>query len=227
MFVIKSAPLRRAVRAFVPFALIPALVALGALVLRQKNYALISLLIALLSFVLFAAGFEKKKTGSRRLVLVAVMVALSVAGRFIPVFKPVTALTILTGVYLGGEAGFLTGSLTAVLSNFYFGQGPWTPFQMAALGIIGFLAAILFSRKRNLPLLCLYGLLSGVFYSCFLDTWTMLWTYGTINGEGYLAALAAAIPYTILYSVSNVIFILLLDPPFGKRLGRIITKYKI
>jgi energy-coupling factor transport system substrate-specific component len=197
----------------------------------ERYYILISLFIIAGSLAVVFARLDKRRTGVRRLTLISVMTALSIVSRFIfaalPAFKPMSAIVILTGVYLGPEAGFLCGALSAFLSNFYFGQGPWTPFQMAALGIIGFLAAILFSRKRNLPLLCLYGLLSGVFYSCFLDTWTMLWTYGTINGEGYLAALAAAIPYTILYSVSNVIFILLLDPPFGKRLGRIITKYRI
>ena len=197
----------------------------------ERYYILISLFIIAGSLAVVFARLDKRRTGVRRLTLISVMTALSIVSRFIfaalPAFKPMSAIVILTGVYLGPEAGFVCGALSAFLSNFYFGQGPWTPFQMAALGIIGFLAAILFSRKRNLPLLCLYGLLSGVFYSCFLDTWTMLWTYGTINGEGYLAALAAAIPYTILYSVSNVIFILLLDPPFGKRLGRIITKYRI
>ena len=197
----------------------------------ERYYILISLFIIAGSLAVVFARLDKRRTGVRRLTLISVMTALSIVSRFIfaalPAFKPMSAIVILTGVYLGPEAGFLCGALSAFISNFYFGQGPWTPFQMAALGIIGFLAALLFSRKRNLPLLCLYGFLSGVFYSCFLDTWTMLWTYGTINGEGYLAALAAAIPYTILYSVSNVIFILLLDPPFGKRLGRIITKYRI
>ena len=197
----------------------------------ERYYILISLFIIAGSLAVVFARLDKRRTGVRRLTLISVMTALSIVSRFIfaafPAFKPMSAIVILTGVYLGPEAGFLCGALSAFLSNFYFGQGPWTPFQMAALGIIGFIASILFSRRKNLPLLCLYGLLSGVFYSCFLDTWTMLWTYGTINGEGYLAALAAAIPYTILYSVSNVIFILLLDPPFGRRLGRIITKYRI
>ena len=197
----------------------------------ERYYILISLFIIAGSLAVVFARLDKRRTGVRRLTLISVMTALSIVSRFIfaafPAFKPMSAIVILTGVYLGPEAGFLCGALSAFLSNFYFGQGPWTPFQMAALGIIGFIASILFSRRKNLPLLCLYGLLSGVFYSCFLDTWTMLWTYGTINGEGYFAALAAAIPYTILYSVSNVIFILLLDPPFGRRLGRIITKYRI
>ncbi|MBR5751099.1 MAG: ECF transporter S component [Clostridia bacterium] len=228
MFVIKSAPLRRAVRAFVPFALIPALVALGALVLRQKNYALISLLIALLSFVLFAAGFEKKKTGSRRLVLVAVMVALSVAGRFIPVFKPVTALTILTGVYLGGEAGFLTGSLTAVLSNFYFGQGPWTSFQMMALGLIGLFAGFLSGPlKRSRIILVLYGALAGVAYSFIMDIWTVVWYGNGFDTALYLTSLVSAVPYTVSYVISNTVFLFIFAKPFGEKFTRVKLKYGV
>ena len=66
-----------------------------------------------------------KEMTSRRMVLVAIMTALSIAGRFIPMFKPVTAISIITGAYLGGGSGFLVGALSALLSNFYFGQGPW------------------------------------------------------------------------------------------------------
>ena len=92
-------------------------------------------------------SFEKGKNDARRIVIIAVMTALSVAGRFvfapIPFFKPVTAIVIITAIYLGSEAGFITGAFSAVVSNFYFGQGPWTPFQMLAWGLIGFLAACL------------------------------------------------------------------------------------
>ena len=100
--------------------------------------------------VLFITGFERKVTGTRRMVLVAVMTAISVLGRFIPFFKPITALTVITAMYLGGEAGFLVGSLSALLSNFYFGQGPWTAFQMLAWGLIGYVAGLIAeSLKRN------------------------------------------------------------------------------
>ena len=132
MIVIKNAHLRKLIRIIVPFLLIPLTALIGANAIEAEGYAAAILIVTLLSLLLFFAGFERKKTGTRRLILVAVMTALSVTGRFIPLFKPVTALTILTAMYLGGEAGFLTGALSAVISNFYFGQGPWTPFQMLA-----------------------------------------------------------------------------------------------
>ncbi len=204
----------------------------------EKYYIYISLFIVAGSLAVVFLRLDKKRTSVRRLTLIAVMTALSIASRFIfaafPAFKPMSAIVILTGVYLGGEAGFLCGCLTAFISNFYFGQGPWTPFQMTALGLIGLVAAVLFSGRKNIVgskirlfLLLLYGMFCGVFYSLFLDTWTMLWTYGGLDVEGYLAAITVAIPYTVLYAVSNVIFLLIFEPVFGKRLGRIIRKYRI
>jgi len=176
MIVIKNAEFRRALKIAVPFVLIPAVIAVGIFVFNEKRYAFISLAVAVLSVALFIAGFEKRQTGTRRLIIVAVMVALSVVGRFIPLFKPITALTIITAMYLGGEAGFLVGSLSAVISNFYFGQGPWTPFQMFAWGLIGLIAGFLADPlKKSRILLLVYGLLSGVIFSFVMDIWTVLW----------------------------------------------------
>ena len=117
----------------------------------ERYYIFISLILIAGSLALVFARLDKRRTGVRRITLIAVMTALSIVGRFIfaslPAFKPVSAIVILTGIYLGGEAGFLVGSLCAFLSNFYFGQGPWTPFQMAALGIIGLLAGLFFQKR--------------------------------------------------------------------------------
>ena len=75
------------------------------------------------------------------------MSAISIAGRSLfiitPGFKPVAAITAITGFSLGAEAGFLTGAISALVSNMFFGQGPWTPFQMFMWGIIGFIAGLL------------------------------------------------------------------------------------
>jgi len=199
---------------------------------ETRLYLIISIFIAISAVVSVLARLDKRKTNVRRIVLISVMTALSIVSRFIfaaiPAFKPMAAIIILTGMYLGCEAGFMCGALTAFLSNFYFGQGPWTPFQMLAFGTIGLVAALLASplKKRRLVLI-IYAIFAGIFYSFFLDIWTMLWTYNGLNFEGYVAALISAVPYTLLYAASNVVFLLLLEKPFGKRLGRIIHKYRI
>ena len=171
---------------------------------------------------------EKKMVGSRRAVLAAVMTALSVAGRFIPFFKPVTAITVLSGIYLGGETGFLVGALSAVLSNFYFGQGPWTPFQMLAWGLTGLFAGYLSAiLKKNRILIAGYGAVSGLVFSLVMDVWTVMWYNSGFDASLYLKAMVTALPHTIMYVVSNVVFLILLAKPFGSKLERIRTKYGV
>lgn len=230
VLLIKSARLRKILGLLIPFVLIPALVVFFALGPASHNYALCALMITLLSLVLFSCGFERRKTGTRRMILVAVMAALSIMGRIvfaaIPAFKPITAVVVITAMYIGPEAGFLTGSLSAVISNFYFGQGPWTPFQMLSWGLLGLLAGFLSTPlKKSRVLLSLYGIFAGAIYSFIMDVWTVLWYNGSLNAGLYAAALISALPYTALYALSNVVFLNVLARPFGEKLERVKVKY--
>lgn len=224
-------PVRKAVNYLVFLLLIPVCILLGVFVFRDRAYLWISLAVAALACVPFFLSFERKGHDTCRLILLAVMVALSVLGRFVfaavPHFKPVTAIVVITGIYLGAESGFLCGALSAILSNILFGQGPWTPFQMFAWGIVGWIAGLLspWLRKSRVFLL-LYGVFSGVLYSLLMDIWTVLW-WGEFSLSRYLAALASAVPVTAVYAVSNVIFLLVLARPIGQKLERIIFKYGI
>ena len=228
MITIKNAALRKVLKIIIPFLLVPATLAIGVSFLEEKSYIFISLAISILSIVLFISGFEKKKTGTRRLVIIAVMTALSVVGRFIPIFKPITALTVITAVYIGGEAGFLVGAMSALISNFWFGQGPWTPFQMFAWGMIGLIGGLLskYLKKSRLSLI-IYGVLAGIVYSFVMDLWAVMWHSETMTAELYTAALMTALPYTAIYSVSNIIFFALLAKPFGEKLERVKLKYGV
>ena len=204
----------------------------GAFVFKDKFYAWVTIAAVLLACLPFFIRFEKKETDAKTLILIAVMIALSVVGRFIfaplPGFKPVTAMTVLTAMYFGSDAGFMTGALTAVISNFYFGQGPWTPFQMFSWGIIGLLAGIFAEKlKKSKVFLSIFGALSGILYSLLMDIWTVLWADGYFNFARYLAALVSSLQFTVIYAVSNVIFLLLLSKPTGKILQRVKTKYGI
>ena len=204
----------------------------GAFVFKDKFYAWVTIAAVLLACLPFFIRFEKKETDAKTLILIAVMIALSVVGRFIfsplPGFKPVTAMTVLTAMYFGSDAGFMTGALTAVISNFYFGQGPWTPFQMFSWGIIGLLAGIFAEKlKKSKVFLSVFGALAGILYSLLMDIWTVLWADGYFNFARYLAALVSSLQFTVIYAVSNVIFLLLLSKPTGKILQRVKTKYGI
>jgi energy-coupling factor transport system substrate-specific component len=228
MIVIKNQKLKRILGIIIPLVLIPAVAVCGSVLFSEQKHIFVSLVVAFFSLVLFITGFERKVTGTRRMVLVAVMTAISVLGRFIPFFKPITALTVITAMYLGGEAGFLVGSLSALLSNFYFGQGPWTAFQMLAWGLIGYVAGLIAeSLKRKRALLLAYGVLSGIAFSLIMDVWTVLWYSAGFDMELYIASITAAIPHTILYAVSNFIFLFFLAKPFGDKLERIKVKYGV
>lgn len=228
MITIKSARLRTILRYVIPFLLIPALVIVGALVFDGQRYLIISLGIAVLALLLFMTGFERRNIGSRRMVITAIMTALAVFGRFIPVFKPITAICVIAAVYLGAEAGFLTGALSVLISNIYFGQGPWTPFQMLGFGLIGLVAGYLAPLLlRSRIALVLYGVAAGVAYSFLMDIWTVLWYSGGFDPQLYLAAIVSAIPFTAVYTVSNAVFLLLLSKPVGNKLRRIKMKYGV
>lgn len=221
---------------FIRYAIIliavPLCIALGFLVFDDKAYLWISLCITLLACVPFFISFESKKSDTRLAVILAVMTALSVLGRFafaaVQHFKPVAAIVIITGIYLGAEAGFLCGALSAVLSNILFGQGPWTPFQMFAWGFIGFVAALCGGLlKKSKTALCAYGALAGIFFSLFMDIQTVL-----LWGEGfslslYITAVVSSAPVTMIYAISNMIFLFLLSKPVGEKLTRVINKYGI
>lgn len=228
MIEIKSQALRKTLKILIPFVIIPSVAIVGTVAFDEKRHIFISLLIALLTLILFIAGFERKQIGTRRMVIVSVMIALSVVGRFIPLFKPVTALTVISAIYLGGEAGFMVGAFSALISNFYFGQGPWTPFQMLAWGFVGLVAGFLSTPlKKSRILLLVYGIISGIAFSAAMDIWTVLWYNDGFSMPLYLSAFSAALPHTIMYSISNFMFLLFLSKPFGDKLQRIKIKYGV
>ena len=221
---------------FICLLAIPVVVVLGATLFNDRQYAFIALAVAILACLPFFFSFEQNEGSGKLLIIIAVMIAMSATGRFIfaavPHFKPVTALVVITAIYFGAQAGFVTGATTALISNFYFGQGPWTPFQMFAWGMVGLIAGLLgpLLRKRNLlslTLLVLYGVLAGVVYSLLMDTWVTLWWDGQFNLTRYLANVVSAIPVTVTYAVSNVVFLLVFTFPIGNVLQRIQVKYGI
>ncbi|MBQ6808893.1 MAG: ATP-binding cassette domain-containing protein, partial [Firmicutes bacterium] len=149
---------------------VPLTILAGVYLLEDRSYSFISMAILLETMLPFVLAFEGRKPQARELVVIAVLVALGVAGRaafyMLPQVKPVSAITIIAGICLGGESGFLVGALTAFVSNMLMGQGPWTPWQMLGFGLIGLLAGILsrwgWLRSRPLPI-CFYGFFSTFF----------------------------------------------------------------
>lgn len=221
---------RKVLRYLIMLLLIPAVIAIGVILFHDRKYGMISIILAFAACVPFFMAFESRMPSARELVILAVMVALSCTGRFlfaiIPGFKPVTAIVVITALYFGPEAGFLTGALSAVVSNLYFGQGPWTPFQMFVWGFLGLLAGLLSKPLLSSRLLLmLYGVFAGVAFSLMMDIWTVLAADGTFNFSRYVAAVTSSFFFMVIYAISNVVFLLVLTNPIGQKLNRIKIKY--
>lgn len=228
---------RTKVAVFLIFLAIPFLIFFGIFFLNDRSESFIALCMIGLAMIPFCMIFEERKPQAREILLIAVMAALAVVGRMaffmIPQFKPVTAIVIITGIGLGAEAGFLTGAIAGFVSNFFFGQGPWTPWQMFAFGIIGFLAGILFRGKRakyktNKWMLCLYGGVAtfGI-YGFLMDT-SSVSLFGTgFSWKALLAMYVSGLPFNIVHGISTMVFLFFLAEPMGKKIERIKKKYGI
>lgn len=208
------------------------LAVLNILLFGGKHYSAATLLAAFLACLQFYFSFERQNYGkSKEIMMISIMTALSVCGRivfgFIPFFKPVTAITIISGMYLGYSAGFVTGSFSALISNIYFGHGPWTIFQMLSWGLIGCLAGVMGKKLENKIYIIIFSIFSGTIFSVIMDLWTVLNIDSTFSLSRYMAVFMSGVPVTVTYSVSNIIFLLLMQKPFGRKLERAKLKYGI
>ena len=213
---------------------IPAVIAVGMVQWQDRHFYIVSILIIIASLLPFLLVFEKRRPRARELVIIAVLVAIAVAGRaaffMIPQFKPIAAIVIIAGASLGCETGFVVGSLTMFVSNIFFGQGPWTPWQMFAMGIIGFVAGLLFKKeiktKLQLALFCAYGAVSVFFvYGGIVDTASFLMGSSEISFKGLLAVYAAGAVFNLIHALSTVVFLLILTKPILNKLRRVKVKY--
>ncbi len=212
---------------------VPLVAILGAALFGGRRWDVAAVLAAFLCCVPFFLSFEHRKPAAREVVLIAVMTAFSAAGRVIfaaiPFFKPVTAIVVMAAMYFGPQAGFMTGAMSALISNIWFGQGAWTPFQMFCWGFIGWLAGVLNRRgwlEKPLPL-CIYGAAAGALYSLVMDIWTVFSADGAFTVARWLQVLMTSLPLTVVYCVSNVVFLLLLRKPLGRKLHRLKTKFGV
>jgi energy-coupling factor transport system ATP-binding protein len=212
---------------------IPLTIFVGVVYLGDRKYSFISLLIIFETMLPFALVFESRKPQARELVTIAMLCAIGIMGRtaffMLPQFKPVVALVIIAGVAFGGESGFLVGAMTGLVSNVFIGQGPWTPWQMFAFGIIGFLAGVLFRKgllRRSRAALCVFGAIATlVIYGGIMDTAMILMYQSAPNRAMFLAAYLQGIPFNLVHATATVVFLMLAANPMLEKLDRIKVKY--
>lgn len=200
---------------------------------RGENYYTVSLGILLLGLFGFFFHFEQGKPDALLLTMMAALCGLAIAGRiaffFLPQVKPIAAIVILAGIAFGGEVGFVTGAMSAFVSNFYFGQGAWTPFQMFALGVIGFIAGVLFqNRKAGRFLVALFGFVSVVVvYGGIVDLNTLFFTSQKPDWEIAVGVYLAGLPFNAVYGFATAAFLFVLYRPLLFRIERVQRKYRL
>ena len=198
-----------------------------------RKYYILSLVIVVYSLIPFFMVFEGRKPQARELIVLATLAAIATAGRgaffMLPHFKPMVAIVIISGIAFGGEAGFLVGAVTMLVSNMLFGQGPWTPWQMLALGLIGFLSGIL-NRLGLLPAkrmtLCIYGFLVTVFiYGGIMNPASCVMSVYEVTWQAVLASYISGIPVDLAHASSTFLFLWVGAKPLLEKLQRIKVKY--
>ena len=212
--------------------LIPLTIYAGV-IFGDRKYYFTSLLILLEAMVPFFMLFESRKPKARELVVISVLCALGVAGRMaffmLPQFKPVVALVIIAGVCLGCETGFLVGAVTGFVSNFFFGHGPWTPWQMFAFGVIGFLGGILFKKDvvpKSKTALCIFGFLTTlVIYGGIVNPSSVVMWQNDITWKMLVTSWAVGLPFDLVHASSTAIFLWFISKPMIEKLDRIKIKY--
>lgn len=221
---------------FLPYACV--IVCLVSVILWQifskdKSYYLISVAVLLCSMLPFFITFEGSRTDAKEIALIASLISIAVVSRavfyLVPQVKPIGAVVIVSGICLGSKRGYLVGAFSAFISNFIFGQGIWTPFQMVALGLVGFLSGLIFSRvKANKINLALVGfVLTFALYGFIVDLSTVLMLSNSFSLSSALAVYGAGLPFSLAFGLTTSIFLVLFGEAFIKKINRIKTKYGV
>lgn len=197
----------------------------------QTSWYIVAVVLLLLSALPFLLQFEHRIPSAREMAVISALTALAVVSRavfyLIPQVKPIAAVVIVSAVCLGPYQGYIIGAMSALLSNFIFGQGIWTPFQMAALGLVGFVAGLVLTPANTTRLkLAITGfVLAAVLYGAVVDLSTVLMTVTDFNFKSVLAVYAAGAPFDLVFGAATAVFLFLFGMPLQKKITRIQVKY--
>jgi len=202
--------------------------------LINGNYYLVSVGLILLAFVVFFFSYERRKPQAREMVTLSVMSAIAIASRaafaMIPFFKPINGIIMITGMAFGPGAGFLTGVVSAFVSNFIFGQGPWTPWQMFAYGVGGAIAGwlrkkdIMHEQLRLQTALVGYALIQAV-VGPLLDVCSIFTMSNTITAQYVITIFGSGLIPNAIHGLATALTLFLLVKPMMEKLNRMKIKY--
>lgn len=210
---------------------VSALFALQTPIKLTQYFWLLAVVFILLVTVVFFIIFEKRRMKVEKMVMIAILSAISAVGRglfaAIPSVQPSSFIIIMTGLTLGAEAGFMTGALTALLSGLWMGLGPWTPWQMFAWGLMGCIAGML--RKplaRHKSLRIAYGAVGGLVFGWIMNIWMLMSVDSVETGLAYMISLfMASFVFDSLHAAANALLIAFGGDALLKVLSRMAVKY--
>lgn len=214
------------------FLLVPLTLYLGTQ-MKGRWYYLICTMVVIEIMLPFFFRFESRRPQARELVILAVMAALAAASRaafaFSPYLKPITGIIMIAGIAFGPEAGFLTGAVGVFASNFFFGQGPWTPWQMFAYGFGGFFAGLLFHKQRKFAkpwVLAPFGFLTILLLvGPMLDSCTVFTMLTKFTTKNVLLIYSQGVPVNIAHGIGCGLTLFLAVNPMLAKLDRLRIKY--
>jgi energy-coupling factor transport system substrate-specific component len=190
------------------------------------NWALLSTAIMGLSILAFFWRYERSQASTKGIAIVATLSALAAVSRiaFSPIasFKPTTFIIMISGYVFGAQTGFMVGAVTALVSNFFLGQGAWTPWQMLCWGLCGVLAGLLGSRQSEFKLV-IFTLLAGLcgyLFGFIMNIWHWVAFVYPLTLKTFGAVYAAGFAFDSLHAAGNIVFSIIFGPAFYKILRR-------
>lgn len=208
--------------------LVLAVAVLGLMVIfASKNYLLFSFGFLILTLGIYFWRFEKSGHNSREIVFIAIICALAVVGRIIfaalPAVKPELFILIMGAIVSGPETGFLMGTIIALTSNMYFGQGVWTPWQMFGLGVIGLVSGLMMNKNVPTWLLVVWGFASGFILGWIMDIYYIIGFVNPITVKSILTSILASFYFDFVHALFTAVLLLFV----GKRWIKLFNNYKI
>ena len=202
-----------------------------AYLLQTKAYMLVSIIVLAIILIPFFLRFEKRAVNSKEIVLLAMLAAIAAVSRVpfaaIPSVQPTSFVIIMAGIAFGAEAGFLVGAVSAVVSNIFLGQGPWTPWQMFAWGMMGMTAGLLkdYVWMKSRISLSIFGFVWGYIFGWIMNIWFMIANVESWSIHYFITTYAASFYFDLAHGVTNTILILLFSVSWLKVLQRFKKKY--
>lgn len=217
------------------FIAAPVCILLSMKFIENKSYYPASVLIIICALIPFFVFFEKRKVKTGEIVIIAMMTALAVASRsvmaFLPQVKPTAAIVIVTAIAFGPNVGFLTGALSMFLSNFIFGQGMFTPFQMLGLGLTGFLCGLIFCGRKycnnRIAVSIIGGIITFAVYGIIVDSCSVFMLSSEPSLKSALPIFASGMTFNVIHGITTALLLFFINKPMTDKFSRLRIKYGI